>query len=572
MSENSQDFEKNFRPGWWKDQPDHRDYRFEERVMKVVSIPASADLRPLIIRVLNQGSIGSCVAFGTLSCFEALQVLRTGSDFIGSRLAEYQWGRKEGGYFPGDNGTTIRAGVKATVDYGVAHDTLWPYVTSKMDTTIPQNVVDDAKKSHTDNYYLVDSASGYASTLNNIKTALGVTGLPVVFGTPVYSSIFNVGSDGMIPLPSGASVGGHCMLIVGYSDAKGALLVLNSWGTGWGMSGFGWLPYPYVLQGLVTDCWVIAAESEINPSPATQTTISASKQNPAVGEIITLVATLKSGTTALPSKSVLIYHMFNGARYDDITGITNAAGQVTITQKFDSAGVRTYYAKFAGDTGYATSTSASLDINVGAAPPPAPLTATKLILETPNITPIVNTNVTFTATLTTTSGPVANKLVRITHTISPSGVVYTDYEGLTDASGKVGVTTSFGSVGVRAYKATSAADTVYAESTSAVLNVDVKAVPPTPSPFASGPSVCSQSPTSMDLFVQGQDKALWWRHWDGTTWSVWKSLGGVLTSDPAAMSEGLGKMTVFVRGTDNALWKISTTDGGATWSAWSKEP
>jgi C1A family cysteine protease len=261
---------KQIKFGYKRGLPDPRDYRYEKAV-KIVKLPASADLRPLIKRVKNQGGLGSCVAHGTTSCFEATQIKLSGADFPGSRLEVYENGRILGGYYPGDNGCEVKNGVQATFKYGVAHENLWPYIESKFDDPIPENVAADAVKAKSLNYYLVDSASGYAATLTNIKNALGVTGLPVVFGTPVYNSIFNVGSDGMIPMPSGASVGGHCMLFVGYDDSKSAILTLNSWGTGWGMSGYGWLPYGYVTQGLVRDNWVIATESQLGPTPPTPT-------------------------------------------------------------------------------------------------------------------------------------------------------------------------------------------------------------------------------------------------------------------------------------------------------------
>jgi len=84
-----------------------------------------------------------------------------------------------------------------------------------------------------------------------------------------------------------------------------------------------------------------------------------------------------------------------------------------------------------------------------------------------------------------------------------------------------------------------------------------------------GPAVCAQDANSLDVFVQGADHALWYKHWDGASWGSWKSLGGSLTSSPAAVSRSAGKIDVFVRGGDGALWSRYTTNGGASWSNWS---
>ncbi len=62
-------------------------------------------------------------------------------------------------------------------------------------------------------------------------------------------------------------LGGHAIVAVGYDnnkkiknatsgkETKGAFLIRNSWGTGWGDSGYGWLPYEYVLHGMAVDWW-----------------------------------------------------------------------------------------------------------------------------------------------------------------------------------------------------------------------------------------------------------------------------------------------------------------------------
>jgi C1A family cysteine protease len=90
--------------------------------------------------------------------------------------------------------------------------------------------------------------------------------LPSMFGFTVYSSFPPVGDGkGEVPMPSSGDTvdGGHAVVAVGYDDnkkigkAKGALLIRNSWGTAWGMQGYGWLPYDYVEIGLAEDFWSI---------------------------------------------------------------------------------------------------------------------------------------------------------------------------------------------------------------------------------------------------------------------------------------------------------------------------
>jgi len=41
----------------------------------------------------------------------------------------------------------------------------------------------------------------------------------------------------------GGVLGGHAVAIVGYDDSKQAFKIANSWGTGWGVNGYGWISY-----------------------------------------------------------------------------------------------------------------------------------------------------------------------------------------------------------------------------------------------------------------------------------------------------------------------------------------
>src|SRR5262249_17191763 len=54
----------------------------------------------------------------------------------------------------------------------------------------------------------------------------------------VHGSVYRRSTD-----PSNLLRGGHLFLIVGYDDALGAWLCKNSWGTAWGVNGFGWIAY-----------------------------------------------------------------------------------------------------------------------------------------------------------------------------------------------------------------------------------------------------------------------------------------------------------------------------------------
>jgi hypothetical protein len=268
--------------GWRKQLPDPRDYPYKAHIGYKVApeeLPAEVDLSNLLLRVKNQVDLGCCVGEGVTTEFEALQVSRTGTDFEGCVKQVYQNARVIGGYYPGDNGCNIRDGIKATVKYGVAHQNLWPFLpTSDFDAPIKSNVIADALKAESTNYYLLDGANA-TEKVNNIWNCLAVTKLPVVFGMPVFQQYEEVDSSGLVEMPglNEQEIGGHCNVIYGRT-ADGYYKSLNSW-NGWGMpigkfkAGACLLPPDYVKK-YVSDCWVVANESEISPLPAKITSAS----------------------------------------------------------------------------------------------------------------------------------------------------------------------------------------------------------------------------------------------------------------------------------------------------------
>ncbi len=86
-----------------------------------------------------------------------------------------------------------------------------------------------------------------------------------------------------------------------------------------------------------------------------------------------------------------------------------------------------------------------------------------------------------------------------------------------------------------------------------------------------GPAVSSSGAGREDLFWEGSDGALWWKTWTSTGgWTSAKSLGGGVTASPAAVARSANVIDVFVRGGDGALWQKSTSNGGSTWSGWTR--
>jgi hypothetical protein len=103
-----------------------------------------------------------------------------------------------------------------------------------------------------------------------VKTHLA-SGFPVLIGMMVDIAFMRLRGDVAYAQASGKTEGGHAMILVGYSDDRGAFKVMNSWGKQWGDGGFGWIGYgafsqtvreAYVAQDVVT-----VAPPPVEPAP-----------------------------------------------------------------------------------------------------------------------------------------------------------------------------------------------------------------------------------------------------------------------------------------------------------------
>lgn len=179
-----------------------------------------------------------------------------------------------------------------------------------------------AQKANAANYKIADW-----EYLNNdtaaIKNALASG--PVWAGTTVYwtSGWQSSGDISLAQVTSGMSAaGGHGICLVGYddnhltADGNGAYKFINSWGKGWGHSGYGWISYAYLQKygSGVMVLYEMASPTGLNMSA------------PAAGSSVTVGQTLPIEWTASGLDKVDIYLISLQPGIKVATGVAASAG------------------------------------------------------------------------------------------------------------------------------------------------------------------------------------------------------------------------------------------------------
>jgi hypothetical protein len=72
--------------------------------------------------------------------------------------------------------------------------------------------------------------------------------------------------------------------------------------------------------------------------------------------------------------------------------------------------------------------------------------------------------------------------------------------------------------------------------------------------ITSAPAAASWAANRLDTFVKGANNHMFHKWWNGTSWSGWEDLGGVIDGAPAAVSWGSNRIDCFARGMDNHMW------------------
>ncbi len=267
--------------GYIPDLPDNRDYTMKTPAIydiykKVglycgdtdggIVIPPQVDISEYCSPIVDQGFQNACTANAASGMVEYFERRAHGTYIRASRKFIYKTTRNLMG-LQGDVGASIRTTLGSLVLFGAPPEKYWEY--SESVNTEPTAFVYALGGNFQTLKYanIAPYGTSPSETLYNIKLNL-TAGFPVIFGFTVYSSITSC-DDGYIkyPLPDETAEAGHAVVAVGFHDSieisngsytsVGALYIRNSWGTDWGIGGYGWLPYDYITNNLAFDYWII---------------------------------------------------------------------------------------------------------------------------------------------------------------------------------------------------------------------------------------------------------------------------------------------------------------------------
>ncbi len=157
-------------------------------------------------------------------------------------------------------GTSISAALDMLVKEGVSPLSEFPYSADDCSRT-----PDSATQSHAAQFKIKSWRAIEATKLDDAKGQINA-GNPVVFGMNISDSFNKLKVGDIYDDIESPRIGGHAMVLVGYSEKRQAFKFINSWGTNWGDQGFGWVSYR-ALKVLGMRLFVAEAFSAPEPAP-----------------------------------------------------------------------------------------------------------------------------------------------------------------------------------------------------------------------------------------------------------------------------------------------------------------
>lgn len=263
--------------GWIPDLPGADWEWFDAEKMKMISAgrdgvasaeAGAVDFRDGFPEIYDQGAAHSSPAQAVAAVMFYLNKSNRNISAPVSRLFIYKVARNLLNQ-PFDRGVTLGAVMETVKLIGAPTEAHWPYDLAAIDLEPKGHLFPLAERFRVSRAFRLDGPDRSPDDLLDEVRRLLRLKLPLVFGFFVPTAA-QTAPSGWISYPEGdAFAGAQSVVACGYDDTleipgdgeetptKGALLIRNSWGQGWGDGGYGWLPYRFVTGGLTSDWWLL---------------------------------------------------------------------------------------------------------------------------------------------------------------------------------------------------------------------------------------------------------------------------------------------------------------------------
>lgn len=215
----------------------------------------SVDLRPFFSPIRNQGKLGSCSTFSSVSMYEAIMNRFAAPGMEKANLSErfvYYYsnvlqGRPEGG-------SNFYDQLAVLGKHGICQEVLFGYSTENLSEEPTEEAVDDAMRHRVLKAMQIPlrtngTAEEKMRENHRLLTCALTEGYPVGIALKLYESFdnggpyFNRPSEAEI---SQGSTGNHAMVLVGYSETEKCYIARNSWGEDFGDKGYCYISAAYI--------------------------------------------------------------------------------------------------------------------------------------------------------------------------------------------------------------------------------------------------------------------------------------------------------------------------------------
>ena len=224
-------------------------------------LPNTVDLRSLLSPIEEQYTLGSCVGNALASILEYFYFYTFGHRKFFSRLFIYYNARmledeiSHRNATETDSGADLQFAIVSLIKFGCCEEQYWPFYEHLINIQPHEQAYENGQK------YRLNEFRRLSNNIYELRECLA-QGYPFVMAIKIYSS-FASNHHGFIPMPKShekSSQYRHAIVCVGYIHSAKVFIIRNSHGIQWGDRGYGYLPYEYVTDKVLTkDLWTLTS-------------------------------------------------------------------------------------------------------------------------------------------------------------------------------------------------------------------------------------------------------------------------------------------------------------------------